>query len=142
MSTVKNGDKVKVHYTGKLEDGKIFDSSKERHPLEFVAGEGKVIAGFDEAVLGMNVGESKTVNIPCDKAYGDYRKELLLEVDRKQLPPDINPKIGEQLEMTGPEGQRVYVKVTHVNEDVIVMDANPPLAGENLIFDIELVEIV
>ncbi len=142
MGKAKNGDKVKVHYTGKFEDGKVFDSSIEREPLEFTIGKGQVIRGFEEAVEGMNPGDSKTAKITADKAYGPYREEMVLEVERKRLPSNLEPKVGQRLKMHQPDGRTIGVTVTDVSESKVTLDANHPLAGKNLTFDIELVEVV
>ena len=141
MSEAKNGDSVKIHYTGTLDDGSVFDSSAGHEPLEFTLGSGQVIVGFEEAVLGMRAGESKKVTIPSDKAYGPYNEAMVIQAPRAQVPPDINPEVGQQLQMAGPDGQTVIVRVTEVTDEVVVLDANPPLAGKDLTFEIELVEI-
>lgn len=142
MSTVKNGDTVKVHYTGKLEDGSVFDSSVSREPLEVTLGEGKLIPGFENAVVGMNVGDKTTANIPSSEAYGEFREDLEVTIEKAQLPDDINPEVGMQLQLNQPNGQPVPVTITKVEDDAIVLDANHPLAGKDLTFEIELVEIV
>jgi len=136
-----SGDSVKIHYTGTLEDGTTFDSSEGRDPLEFTLGSGQVIVGFDEAVTGMEVGDKKTVNIPADKAYGQRNEEMVITAPRDQVPPDIKPEIGQQLQMAGPNNQPIIVKITEVTDEHIVLDANPPLAGKDLTFDLELVSI-
>ena len=136
----KRGDRVKVHYTGSLEDGTVFDSSAGREPLGFVIGSGQVIAGFDEALLGMSVGERKTVSIPVEKAYGPRKDELVLNAPLDQVPPDLKPEIGMMLEVGGMAGELMRVVVTDISDTHIVLDANPPLAGKDLIFQIELVE--
>lgn len=141
MSVAKKGDKVKVHYTGKLTDGTVFDSSREREPLEFELGGGQMIAGFDIAVDGMAVGESKTANIASKDGYGEKNDEMIFTVPKDQLPPEINPEEGQQLSMQHPSGQNIPVVITKVEEAQIEIDANHPLAGKDLIFDIELVEI-
>lgn len=141
MSTAKQGDTVHVHYTGTLEDGSKFDSSEGRDPLSFTIGSGQVIPGFEEAVEGMEINEKKNVTIPVDKAYGQRNEELVLSVPRDQVPPDINPEVGQKLQMQGPGNQPVVVEVTAVEEDHIKLDANPPLAGKDLNFEIELVKI-
>jgi peptidylprolyl isomerase len=141
MSQAKNGDSVRIHYTGRLEDGSIFDSSAGRDPLEFTIGDGRVIPGFEEAVLGMQTGESKTVTIPADKAYGERNEQLVIEVPRSQVPPDLDPELDQKLQMGGPNGELVVVTVIGLNEEAIVLDANPPLAGKDLVFDLELVGI-
>ncbi len=141
MSEVKKGDKVKVHYTGKLQDGSVFDSSIDREPLEFEVGAGMMIAGFDAAVNGMKIGDKKVAEIPANEAYGEVNKEMIVEVKRTQLPPDLEPQVGQQLGMQQPNGQSVPVVVAEVKEESIVIDANHPLAGKDLIFEIELMEI-
>lgn len=141
MTEAKNGDSVKIHYTGKLEDGTVFDSSAGRDPLEFTLGDGQVIPGFEEAVLGMRAGESKNVLIPADKAYGERNEELVMEVPRNQVPPDLDPELGQKLQMGGPNGELVVVTVVGLTEEVIILDVNPPLAGKNLVFDLELVAV-
>ena len=141
MTQAKKGNNVKVHYTGKLQDGTVFDSSEGHDPLAFTVGSGQVIPGFDEAVIGMNKGDSKNVSIPVDKAYGPRNEELVLTAPLSQVPTDLDPEIGQQLEMGGPNGELVVVKVVAMTDEHITLDANPPLAGEDLVFDIELVEI-
>ncbi|MCE7993345.1 MAG: peptidylprolyl isomerase [Roseivirga sp.] len=141
MSTAKAGDKVKVHYTGKLTDGTQFDSSAGREPLEFEVGAGMMIKGFDAAVNGMAVGDKVTTEIPAAEAYGAENPELIIDVPRTNLPPDLNPEVGQQLGMSQPNGQQVPVRIREVHEDKVVIDANHDLAGKDLIFDIELVEI-
>ena len=137
----KHGDKVQVHYTGRLDDGTVFDSSAGSEPLPFTVGERQVIPGFEHAVLGMNPGESKTVHIPADEAYGARHPEMLLEVDRDQFPADAPPEIGQQLGVEQPDGQVVPVLVTAVTAHTVTLDANHPLAGEALTFEIQLVQI-
>lgn len=141
MTTVKQGDTVHIHYTGTLEDGVVFDSSAGREPLSFTLGSGQVIPGFEEAIMGMAVNEKKNVTIPVDKAYGPRNEELVLTVPREQVPPDLNPEVGQKLQMQGPGNSPVVVEVAEVAEAHIRLDANPPLAGKELIFDIELVRI-
>jgi len=140
-NTVKNGDKVRVHYTGKFEDGEVFDSSIGIEPLEFEVGAGDVIDGFDEAVVGMAVGESKTVTITPDKGYGDYNPEMLVDMPRECFPDDITPEIGMQLEVIDEEDNPVPVTVVEVGDSLVRLDGNMPLAGKNLVFEIEVVEI-
>ena len=141
MSEVKKGDNVKVHYTGKLTDGTVFDSSEGRAPLAFEVGAGMMIAGFDNAVYGMQVGDKKTVNIPAVEAYGERKDEMMFDVPLSNLPENIDPKPGLQLAMHQPDGTPVPVTVTEVKEDTVIIDANHHLAGKELIFDIEMVEI-
>jgi len=142
MMQVKNGDTVRVHYEGRLTDGTSFDSSEGREPLEFEVGSGMVIKGFDEGVLGMKVGDKKTLNIPAEEAYGDVNPELMYEFPREHLPKDMEFEVGMGLNMTNETGEVIQVVVTELREDSIILDRNHPLAGESLVFDIELVEIV
>ncbi|HSK21470.1 MAG TPA: peptidylprolyl isomerase [Longimicrobiales bacterium] len=140
MASAKSGDTVRVHYTGKLEDGSVFDSSDGRDPLEFTVGSGQVIPGFDQAVAGMSPGEEREVKIPAAEAYGDRKDDLVIVVERSQLPPDIDPDVGQQLQLSQ-EGRAFVVTVADVNEQNITLDANHPLAGEDLTFELQLVEI-
>ena len=136
----KTGDTVRIHYTGTLNDGSVFDSSEGRDPLEFTLGEGQVIPGFEEAVAGMAVGEEKTVTIPADEAYGRTRQELVLTVPRAQLPAGMSPSVGQQLQLM--QGTEAFVvTVREVRDDAVVLDANHPLAGQDLTFELSLVEI-
>ena len=137
----KDGDTVNVHYTGKLEDGTVFDSSVEREPLEFTLGAGTIVPGFEEAVRGMQAGQSKTVTIPSQEAYGPRRDEMVLVIERTKLSPELKPDVGQQLQMQQPDGRAVSVLVTEVSETTITIDANHPLAGKDLTFEIELLEI-
>lgn len=141
MATAESGDKVKVHYSGKLEDGTTFDSSAGREPLEFMLGQGQVIPGFDQGVEGMETGEKKELNIPADQAYGPRRDELIAQVDRSVFPNDIEPEIGKVLQMETKNGQTINVQVTAIEGDNVTLDANHPLAGQDLTFEVELVEI-
>lgn len=142
MQQVQNGDKVKVHYHGKLRSGETFDSSEGREPLEFTVGGGQVIPGFDQGVMGMQVGDKRTVEIDVQNAYGEKSQEMIIEFPKTQFPPDINPEAGMQLMMNNGQGQQFPVTITEVKEESVVLDANHPLAGQDLVFDIELVEIV
>ena len=142
MTQAKSGDTVRSQYTGTLDDGTQFDSSAGRDPLEFALGGGQVIPGFDNAVDGMAVGESKTVTIPVEEAYGRRHEQLIQEVSRDALPDDIQPEVGMSLQSQSPEGHVMNLVVTEVTDDSITVDANHPLAGQALTFDIELVEIV
>lgn len=142
MQEAKKGDKVKVHYHGKLISGETFDSSSGREPLEFEIGSGSVIKGFDEGVSGMKVGEKKTINIPVDEAYGERSEDMLIEFPKDRFPKDMEIKEGMQLMMSNGSGQNIPVIVTEVKDDAVILDANHPLAGEDLIFDIEFIEIV
>lgn len=141
MAQAKVGDTVTVHYTGRLDDGTVFDSSANREPLQFTLGQGDLIPGFEQAVLGMAPGESKTETIPFDRAYGPYREEMVIEVDRQQLPTEIEPAVGQQLQVREESGAVIPVVITDVTDESITLDANHPLAGEELTFDIQLVDI-
>lgn len=141
MQTAQTGDTVKVHYTGKLDDGTVFDTSLDRDPLQFTIGSGSIIPGFEQAVIGMAPGQSKTELIPTDEAYGPHQEEMVLVVDRQQIPSDIEPEIGQQLQLQHPTGQLIPVVITEVSDGNITLDANHPLAGEDLTFEIQLVEI-
>lgn len=142
MEEAKNGDTVKVHYTGKLEDGTIFDSSANREPLQFKIGEGKIIEGFEKAVVGMNPGDEKTTKVSSDKAYGPHRNELVVAIPRKQFPEHLKPEVGQQLQMRQRDGRTSIVTVADVSESTVTIDANHPLAGKDLTFDIKLLDIV
>jgi peptidylprolyl isomerase len=142
MQQVKSGDKVKVHYHGKLTSGETFDSSEGRQPLEFEVGSGMVIKGFDDGVTGMKVGEKKTLNIPAAEAYGEKSPDYIIEYPKAQFPADMQLELGMPLVMSNAAGQQFQVKVSEIKDETIILDANHPLAGEALIFDIELVEIV
>jgi peptidylprolyl isomerase len=142
MAQAKKGDTVQVHYTGKLEDGTVFDTSRERHPLQFTLGNGQVIAGFENAITGMNIGESKTAVIPVEQGYGPRRDDMIVTIKRDTLPPDLTAKVGQRLEITQTDDQVMLVTVTGVSESSITIDANHPLAGKVLTFDLELVGIV
>ncbi|CAZ95356.1 FKBP-type peptidyl-prolyl cis-trans isomerase [Zobellia galactanivorans] len=143
MSQVKENDKVKVHYTGKLATGEVFDSSVERgEPIEFTLGQGQLIPGFEKGLIDMKVNEKKTVNIPKEEAYGLPRTELIQEVPKSQLPQDIEPKVGMGLVSQTQSGQEINLVVTDVKEETIVVDGNHPLAGKDLVFDIEVIEIL
>jgi FKBP-type peptidyl-prolyl cis-trans isomerase 2 len=137
----EKGNTVKVHYTGKLDDGTVFDSSQGGDPLEFQVGSGHVIKGFDEAVSGMAVGEQKNVHIPADEAYGQVRDEMVLTVKKDQIPQNIELKEGLHLQLTQPNGGVFNVMVKELTEDSVTLDGNHPLAGKDLNFDIELVEV-
>lgn len=142
MENAKQGDVVRVHYIGTLDDGTRFDSSQGRDPLQFVIGEGMLIPAFEQAIVGMNPGDSKSLHIPAEDAYGPYFDELILEVDRSQIPSYIDPEEGMQLQITQDDGSSTIVKVVKLTEEKIYLDANHPLAGKDLNFDIELVDIV
>jgi peptidylprolyl isomerase len=135
------GDQVAVHYTGKLTDETVFDSSREREPLEFKVGAGQMIQGFDKAVEGMEVGETKTVDIPCDEAYGERSENQVVTIEKNQLPEGLEPQEGMQLEATQQDGRKQMFVISEVNGDKVKLDGNHPLAGKELTFEIELVEI-
>jgi peptidylprolyl isomerase len=142
MVQAKKGDAVKVHYTGKLEDGTVFDSSADRDPLQFTIGEEKTIPGFERAVLGMSPGESKTEKVPADQGFGPYREELVVDIDRRKIPAGVELKVGQHLKLPKASGRTTEVLVTGVSESEVTFDANHPLARDDLIFDIQLVEIL
>lgn len=141
MSKAKKGDTVKVHYTGKLKDDTIFDSSREREPLEFTVGAGQMIEGFDKAVEGMEAGDAKKVEIPSDEAYGGKRDDMIVKVEKNQLPADMKPEVGMQLQATQDNGETQVLTIANIEDDHVVLDGNHPLAGQDLVFDIELVEV-
>ncbi|NEV93571.1 peptidylprolyl isomerase [Psychroflexus sp. YR1-1] len=142
MSQVKEKDTVKVHYTGKLAStGQVFDSSLEREPIEFTLGEGTIIPGFETGVLNMKETEKKTIEIPKEEAYGEVRKDLFQEVPKDQLPEEIKPEVGMGLVSQNPDGTERQLRVAEVKDDHIIVDANHPLAGHDLTFELELVEI-
>lgn len=141
MSEAKNGSLVKVHYTGKLEDGTQFDSSQGGNPLEFTVGNGEVIPGFEQAVVGMNIGDSKTVEVSPEQAYGEHREDRVLNMEKEKLPENITPEVGLRLQAKQPDDTVITFTVTDVSEDSVTLDANHPLAGKNLTFDIELVDV-
>jgi len=138
---VKATDKVQVHYKGTLNDGQIFDSSEGREPLEFTLGEGQVIPGFENAIVGMEVEETKTVNIPSNEAYGEAKEELIQEVPKEHLPPEMEPVVGMQLMSQTPDGHEIPLVVVDVKETSIIVDANHPLAGKDLTFELTLVSV-
>lgn len=139
MTQVKAGDTVRIHYTGTLTTGETFDSSQGRDPLEFVVGSGQIIPGLDKAIPGMTIGDKKTVEVPCAEAYGETREEARQAIPRAEIPDHIPTEIGTQLQMQAPTGQVVPVTIVEANEAEIVLDANHPLAGKDLVFAIELV---
>jgi FKBP-type peptidyl-prolyl cis-trans isomerase 2 len=141
MSKAKDGDTVKVHYTGKLDNGEVFDTSKEREPFEFKIGDEAVIPGFEKGVVGMGAGETKTIEISPEDAYGAKKEDLVVEVQKSERPEDITPSVGQRLQIRQQEGNPIVVTITHMNEDSITLDANHPLAGYTLFFDVELIEI-
>jgi peptidylprolyl isomerase len=142
MTQVKQGDTVRVHYTGKLTDGMLFDSSEGREPLEFTLGAGNVIPGFEAAVVGMSAGESKTVNIDSAQAYGPRSEDAVRKLPREGIPQEIQLEAGLQLQASDPQGRPIMFTVLEVEEETVTLDANHPLAGKDLVFELELVEIV
>ncbi|MEW6382032.1 MAG: peptidylprolyl isomerase [bacterium] len=141
QTQAKEGDTVRVHYTARFMDGTVFDSSVMREPLEFTIGEGLLIPGFEQAVVGMHPGESKTEQVSAEQAYGPHRDEMVLEVDRNQFPSGLEPEVGQQLQVRQANGLITDVTVTDVHDSRVTLDANHPLAGKDLVFDIQLVEI-
>lgn len=141
MADAKAGDTVKVHYTGKLENGTVFDSSADREPLQFTIGEGNIIPGFENAVIGMEPGQSKTERIPCAEAYGPRHDEMVQTVERSAIPADIALEKGQRLQVSQPNGPAMVVTVSEVNDESVTLDGNHMLAGEDLVFEIELLEI-
>lgn len=142
MPQARQGDKVRVHYTGSLDDGTVFDTSKGREPLEFTLGEGLVIPGFEAAVEGMEVGETKKQRIPAENAYGTKREELMIEVPRTEVPPEAALTRGDEVQLQTAQGQVFVATVTEINDEVVKLDANHQLAGQDLTFEIELTEVV
>ena len=141
-SKAKKGDTVRVDYTGKLTDDTVFDSSKDQEPLQFKIGEGNVISGFEQAVIGMNTGETKTVTIPRNQAYGDHHPEMMMEIEKDRFPHDLKPKLGQRLTLQFDDQKKALVTVTDISDNKVTLDANHPLAGKDLIFDIKLLEIL
>jgi peptidylprolyl isomerase len=142
MAQAKDGDTVKVHYTGKLEDDVVFQTTVGRKPLEFTIGQEQLIPAFEQAVVGMSPGDSKHIQIPADQAFGPYHEELVRTVDRSQFPPEVEPEVGQRLDMSSESGRTVLVTVIDFSESSITLDANHPLAGEDLAFDVELMDII
>ena len=142
MAKAKDADKVRVHYTGSLDDGTVFDSSREKTPLEFTIGNGEIIPGVENAVIGMSEGEEKKVTIPPEQGYGPRSEQAVMEIPKDQLPNDIEPEVGMILQGGTHDGSTVRLRVTEVKEDSLTVDANHPLAGQNLNFDLELVEVL
>lgn len=141
MAKAQEGDLVRVHYTGKLEDGTVFDTSEDREPLEFKIGEQKVIPGFEQAVAGMEPGEKKTVELTPEQAYGPHREDMVMEMDRDEVPDNVDPEVGQQLQLRLQSGQTVPVLITDISDGSVTIDANHPLAGKTLVFEIELVDV-
>jgi peptidylprolyl isomerase len=142
MALAKAGDTVQVHYTGKLDDGTVFDSSVGGEPIEFVLGAHHVIPGFEEGVTGMEVGETKTILIPSDQAYGPRLEEMVLTIPRDQVPPHITLELGEMLELSQPSGETIAVQITNLTDTIVTLDGNHPLAGADLTFDLQLANIL
>ncbi len=140
MTEAKQGDTVKVHYKGTLDDGTVFDSSYERDPLTFTLGDGQIIPGFESAVEGMQEGDAKEVTVASQDAYGDRNEENMIQVERSKLPDDVEPELGMMLQMKTQDDQVVYVTITDMDEETVTLDGNHPLAGKDLTFNIELVE--
>jgi peptidylprolyl isomerase len=141
MTEARSGDTVKVHYTGRLDDGTVFDTSAEKEPLEFKIGAGQLIADFEQAVVGMEPGESKTVMITSDDAYGPHHDEMVLQIARHDLPEGLDPKVDQRLQVRRDSGETFVVTVAAVSAESVTLDANHPLAGKDLTFDIQLMEI-
>jgi peptidylprolyl isomerase len=141
MKEAQVGDLVSVHYTGKLKNGEVFDSSKERDPLEFTLGSKELLAGFEDGVVGMKPGETKSVMLEPENAFGDRREDLLLKLPKKEFPQNITPSVGLQLTLSNASGNQMTVVITEVGEDSVTLDGNHPLSGQTVVFDIELVEI-
>lgn len=139
--TAKANDSVKVHYKGTLSNGEVFDTSEGRDPIEFTIGGGQIIPGFEKGVTGMAVNESKTINIPSAEAYGERHEQMIQQVPKTQLPPEIQPEVGMQLTSQGPDGKQMPLVITEVEEETITVDANHPLAGQDLTFEITLISI-
>lgn len=142
MAKAQNGNTVKVHYVGTLDNGSQFDSSTGREPLEFQIGEGMLLPKFEDAVIGLEPGESVNVSIPAEEAYGPKREDLVIKIEKDKLPPTISPEMGMKLQMNTPQGETLVLNIIEINDDSIVVDANHELAGEKLNFKIDLVEIV
>jgi len=141
VAKANEGDEVQVHYTGKLEDGTIFDASEDGEPLSFTIGENRVIPGFEKAVKGMEPGDTKEKEVEPEQAYGEHREDMVMEMDRDQIPGEVDPEVGQQLQLRLENGQTVPVLITALGEDTVTIDANHPLAGRKLIFDIEVVDV-
>ncbi|KJS00650.1 MAG: peptidylprolyl isomerase [Desulfobulbaceae bacterium BRH_c16a] len=141
MTQAKNGDKVSVHYTGTLADGSIFDSTEGEEPLVFTLGDGDIIEGFEESILNMSPGEKKTVSLAPEKAYGERNEEMVMEVPLAEMPADLDLEVGDELELTDEDDHPMLVTVSQLSKDTVTLDGNPPLAGETLTFELELVKI-
>ncbi|WP_218598839.1 peptidylprolyl isomerase [Polaribacter sp. NJDZ03] len=141
MSQVKANNTVKVHYTGKLADGQVFDTSEGKEPIEFVLGQGRLIPGFEQGLIDMKLNEKKTISIAKEEAYGEVNEQLIQEIERANLPQDMEPKVGMGLVSKSPEGQEMNLMIIEVKEESVVIDGNHPLAGRDLVFDLEVVGI-
>lgn len=141
-TTAKPGDTVAVHYTGRLDDGTVFDTSKNRDPLQFVVGERRLICGFEKAVIGMSPGEKKVADVPAEEAYGPRRPELVADFPRDRIPPHISAKVGEELQVQTHDGQAVPAVVVATSTSAVTLDTNHPLAGKDLTFEIEMVDVI
>jgi FKBP-type peptidyl-prolyl cis-trans isomerase 2 len=141
MAQAKPGDKVKVHYTGRLTNGKVFDTSADRNPMVFTIGQEQMIPDFEKAFIGMRPGESKRISIVSDKAFGPYREDLVSKISPENISPELEPKVGQRMEASRQDGQKIVVTITSVTESGVIVDANHPLAGQDLTFDVQLVEI-
>jgi len=142
MTQAKEQDTVRVHYTGKLGDGTVFDTSTERDPLEFTIGDETIVPGFEQAVVGMSPGERKTEEVPASMGFGPVRDELVMDIGRAQFPTDTELAVGERFQASRADGKGLQLTVVEIHDDTVVVDANHPLAGKDLVFEIELVEIV
>jgi FKBP-type peptidyl-prolyl cis-trans isomerase 2 len=142
MTQVKNGDTIKVHYVGKLEDGTVFEASTNRDPLEYTVGSSKAFPVFDQAVIGMQEGELKTLEIPVDRAFGPRDERKVVTLKRQQLPPDLEPQVGQRLQIRQKDNTPLRVTVATVSDSIVTLDANHPLAGQDLTLDIQIVEIL
>ncbi|MBT4577329.1 peptidylprolyl isomerase, partial [Candidatus Woesearchaeota archaeon] len=138
---IEKGSKIKLHYTGTLEDGTVFDSSKDKEPLEFEVGAGQVIPGFDEGVIGLKAGEKKTINIPADKAYGQYDEKRMGEYPKENVPKDMELKVGAKMFLQSPDGGVALATIKEIKEEVVLLDLNHPLAGKDLTFEVEIIEV-
>lgn len=141
MTQLQTGDKVSVHYTGKLTDGTVFDSTVGEDPFVFTLGEDELIDGFVNAIMSMGVGDKKTVTIGVEEAYGPWQEDMVIEVPRSEMPDDLELKVGDELEVTDEEEEPMIVSVTEMTDDTVTLDGNPPLAGQELVFDLELVAV-
>lgn len=141
MKEAQVGDVVSVHYTGKLNNGEVFDSSRDRDPMEFTLGQEELLAGFEDGVVGMKPGESRSVTLEPENAFGDRREDLLLKLPKKEFPQNITPSVGLQLKLSNASGNEMTVVVTKVGEESVTLDGNHPLSGQTVVFDIELLEI-